>query len=357
MRPKIAIIYNQPDTSYHSTSGEDKAELSIIGNVRAVQRALNGLGYAVIRVPISPPLENVREKLKKMDTNIVFNLFEGFHGYSGAEAEVAFMMSELGLVNTGCPGSILSLALDKAKTKAIMQSTGIATPEYQVLTPDMLTEFNLQYPCIVKPCGEDASHGLNAQSVVRNADQLEKQVTEISKHFGGKALVEEFIDGREFNVTAIGNGTPTIFPVTEIVYSLPAGKPKILTFDAKWYSGTEYFIGTKPVCPAKITPQLKSDIQDIAVKVFKRMNCFGYIRVDLRLDSNGKVKVLEINPNPDLTPGNGAARQAKALGMNFQQFIDYIVQLAFQVHGYQTDYQTYGWQGQAGYNGALKEYA
>jgi len=249
------------------------------------------------------------------------------------------------------------LALDKAKTKKLMQSAGIATPDYQVLTPETISEFHLPYPCIVKPCGEDASHGLNADSVVYSDNRLARQVIEVSNHFGGRALVEEFIGGREFNVTAIGNGTPAIFPVTEIVYSLAPGKPEILTFDAKWYTGTEYFIGTKPVCPAKITPELKSEIQNTAYTAFKRLNCFGYMRLDLRLDGNGKVKVLEINPNPDLTPANGAARQARALGMNFQKFIDYILQLAFQVHGYQTDYQTYGWQGQAGYNDALKEYA
>ena len=121
---------------------------------------------------------------------------------------------------TGCPAEALKLALDKAKTKAVLKSAGINTPDFQLLRPETLSSFRLSYPCIVKPRREDASHGLSAQNVVYDFASLEQQVTAVSRYYGGQALVEHFIDGREFNVSVLGD---TVLPVSEIAYSLPEG--------------------------------------------------------------------------------------------------------------------------------------
>lgn len=328
MRPKIAIIYNQPDCGRCSIEGETEAELSIVDTVRTVHRALSELEYPVIRVPLSPPLEQTKDKLKRLEADLVFNLFEGFDGHPEAEADIAYALSELGLTYTGCDGDTLLLALDKAKTKAILEASGIDTPNCQLLSPETLSGFSLNYPCIVKPAGEDASHGLTEESVVCDSVQLEKQVSKISHFFGGKALVEEFVDGREFNVTVIGNSEPSVLPVTEIVYSLPHGMPQILTFAAKWDKQSTYFQCTKPICPAAIGAELRDRVEKTAILVFKILNCSGYARLDFRLGTDERIEVLEFNPNPDITPGNGAARQAKVDGMTYKQFIEKIVLLA-----------------------------
>ena len=357
MRQKIAIIYNQPNYSYSVAAGEEEAELSIICVVKAVHRALRNLGYSVVRVPLSPPDEQARAKLNKIKTGLVFNLLEGFDEQPESEATIASYLAELGITYTGCPARVLALALDKVRTKAMLEAAGIATPRYQVLQPETISLFHLTLPCIVKPCGQDASHGINEDSVVRNIAQLERQVSTISQQFGGKALVEEYIDGREFNITVWGNEEPSVLPITEIVYSLPPDLPNILAFAAKWEKGSIYFKGTKPVCPAKISPELRSSIEHVAMSVFRLLRCSGYLRLDMRLDSMGQLNVLDVNPNPDIDPGTGAARQARAAGMTYTQFIGNIVQIALGVRGVQADHTADVRRGQARHPAYVAEYA
>jgi len=219
----------------------------------------------------------------------------------------------------------LKLALDKAKTKAFLKSAGISTPDFQLLRPEILSSFRLSYPCIVKPRREDASHGLSAQNVVEDSASLEKQVTAVSRYYGGQALVEHFIEGREFNVTVLGD---TVLPVSEIDYSSLKGAPHLLTFAAKWQPDSDYFKGTKVVCPAEIGDRERENINQTALKVFGLLGCHGYARVDMRLDGAGQLNVIEANPNPDISPGAGSVRQAEAAGMTYPQFINRIVKLA-----------------------------
>jgi D-alanine-D-alanine ligase len=115
-----------------------------------------------------------------------------------------------------------------------------------------------------------------------------------------------------------------------MVYSLPANMPRILTFAAKWEPDTLYFQATKAVCATGITEEQKQHIADTAVAVFKLTGCTGYARVDMIMDGKGELNVLEVNPNPDISPGCGAARQAEAAGMTHAQFIEKIVQLALE---------------------------
>ncbi len=330
MRPKVAVIYNEPGPGRYGAMGEQKAVLGVLEEVEAVHQALGELGYSVVRIPLSPPLELVRESLKGLEADLVFNLFEGFADSPETEAAVADILSELELPYTGNPSAVLSLALDKGKAKAFLETRGIATPRYQLLTPETLPTFHLGYPCIVKPCAEDASHGLLEESVVNNSIALEKQVRRVSELFGGRALVEELMDGPEFNVTVLGGKEPIVLPISEIVYSLPPGMPRILTFSAKWEPESMYFQCSKVVCPAEVGAEVRELIMNLAQRVFKLFGCSGYARVDLRMDSQGVPKVMEVNPNPDISPDTGAARQAKAAGMTYSQFIERIALLALK---------------------------
>ena len=331
MHPKVAIIYNQPGPSRYTTIGEEKAVLGVLDEVAAVHKALDGLGYPVTLVPLLPPLKQARAKLKTLEADLVFNLFEGFDGAPETEALVADILSEQGAPYTGCPGTALALCLDKAKTKALLKASGIGTPSYQVLTPETLSLFQLGYPCIVKPCAEDASHGLSEDGVANDFASLAKQVTLVSTFFGGKALVEEFVAGRELNATVLGNRELTVMPISEIEYSLPPPMPRVLTFAAKWEPESIYFQGTKSVCPAQIIEEdMREHIIGTARAVFRLVGCRGYARVDMRLDTEGQLHVLEVNPNPDISPDSGAARQAEAAGMRYEQFIEQIVLFALE---------------------------
>ncbi len=330
MCSRVAIIYNDPLPSRYEVMGEAQAVLGVLDVVQAVRQALIELDYEAMLVALAPPLEAVREKLKELKTDLVFNLFEGFDGRPETEAVVAGMLSELGLVYTGCSATALSLALDKARTKALLEAHGLATPRYQVLTPETVDEFHLELPCIVKPCAEDASHGLSEDSVVTDFASLAREVSHISQFFDGRALVEEFVDGREFNITVLGNNELAVLPVTEIIYSLPVGMPKILTFSAKWEPESLYFESSRPVCPAEIDADTRHRIERTAMSVFRLLGSSGCARVDFRMSGDGTPKIIDVNPNPDLSPDYGAALQARTAGMGYAQLVERIVQLALE---------------------------
>ncbi len=350
MRARVAIVYNEPYPSRYNDIGEEKAVLGVLDAVEAVHRALLELDFDVVRVPLVPPLVQARRKLRLLRVDLVFNLFEGFCGYPETEALVPEILSQTGIPYTGCSGSMLRLALDKANVKVILKAAGIQTPDFQLLNPETLHMFHLDYPCIVKPRSEDASHGLTKESVVSNFALLEKQVRAISESYGGDALVERFIDGREFNATVLGNSECTVLPVSEIAYSLLPGMPRILTFAAKWESDSPYFQGTKAICPANIGDEERQRITGTASAAFGVLGCQGYARVDMRMSGDGELNVIEVNPNPDISPGSGAVLQAEAAGMTYIQFIETIVQLALNGKGNENQHSPYDSRRQTQHN-------
>ena len=330
MCPKVAIVYNQPEPGRYADMGESAAIAGVIDEVEAAEQALSDLKYSSFRVPLSPPLKSVRDKLSAIKADVVFNLFEGFDGQPMTEVNVAEMLAEMGLTYTGCNANAIKLCLDKAKAKDIISAGGIPSPHYYIFKGKLPAQFDLRFPCIVKPRAEDASHGITEESVVYDRKQLEKQAAKVCKLFGGEALVEEYIDGRELNATVMGNDKAVVLPVSEIVYTLPQGKPRILTFAAKWEPQSEYYRGSVHVCPAEIEVKVKHNAAEIALAAFKSCGCSGYARVDFRQAASGDLAVIDINPNPDISLTSGAARQAKASGLSYPQFIERIINIALE---------------------------
>ena len=341
MRMRVAIVYNEPQQSRYDVTGEEKSVLGVLEAVEAVRRSLLELDFDVTLVPLLPPLEQAEKELKTLDTDLVFNLFEGFSDYPETEAVIPQILSKMGIPFTGCSAPVLSLGLDKAKTKLILAAAGIKTPDFQLLNPETMNTFRLEYPCIVKPACDDASNGISVESVVHDYPALERQVGTICGFYSGNAIVERFIAGREFNATVMGNSELIALPVSEIVYSLPPGMPEVLTFDAKWKPDSAYFQGTMPICPAEIEIEEQQRIADTITTVYRLLGCRGYARVDMRMDQEGELNVIEVNPNPDISPGTGAARQAQAAGMTYTQFVEKIVELALDGKDDENHYPLY----------------
>lgn len=326
---RIAIVYNEFTPSYYDAAGEQKAVLGVLDAVHAVSDSLIELGHDVAAVPLSPPLVEAQQCLDALDADLVFNLFEGFAGDPESEAEVAGYLERLTIPVSGCPAPALRLGLDKAATKLALRRGGIDTPDFQLLNPAALRRFRLKFPCIIKPNGEDGSHGITDESVVGTIGALRARLEQVLSLYGGEtALVEEYIDGREFNTTVIGNGAGRVLDISEIAFTLPAGMPRILTYAGKWETESEWYRGTTAVCPARIPDALKHLIAGVAERAFAITGCRGYARVDMRLGTGGRITVIEVNPNPDISPGSGAALQAKAAGMTYTRFIEEIVRLA-----------------------------
>jgi D-alanine-D-alanine ligase len=353
---RIAIVYNEPDVSRYVKTHEELAIVAVLEAVEAVFDSIIELGHDVVVVPLVPPYETARQKLEALEVDLVFNLFEGFFDHPETEVLVPQTLAALNIPFTGCEADVLKLGLDKPKVKVLLQNAGIPTADFQLLNPETLHMFHLDYPCIVKPRADDASNGITVDSVVGDFPALEKQVKVVADSFGGSALVERFMGGCEFNATVMGNSEFVVLPVSEIVYSLSPGLPRILNFDAKWEEDSPYFQGTKVVCPAKIEPEKREYIADTALAAYKLLGCSGYARVDMRMDETGKVNVMEVNPNPDISPGTGAARQAKAAGMDYTKFIDKIIQLALEKKGYDRQHSSDGGQGQTGADPHTPEY-
>lgn len=356
MHKRVAIVYNEPEPSKYDGAHEEKAVLGVLESVKAVQKALNELGHETSLIPLVPPLEKAKKQLAALNVDVVFNLFEGFCGFPETETLVPDTLSELGIPYTGCNSTAIRLSLDKALNKAVLRKKGIATPDYQILDPGSLHTFRLQFPCIVKPRTEDASHGISANSLVRDYADLKKQVIEVDGMYHD-LMVEHFMGGREFNATVMGNSRCVVLPISEIVYELPPGMPKILTYAAKWETGSTYFKGTKAVCPAEVNEKERVYITRLASTAFRLVVKWGYARVDMRMDETGRLNVIEVNPNPDISPEAGAARQSAAAGMSYTEFIGKILKLAISRgrHGRENSRDVPGRQ--AGTNANTKEYA
>jgi D-alanine-D-alanine ligase len=357
MRKRVAIVYNEPQSSRYDNNHEEKAVLGVLEAVTAVHQALIELGHEVTLLPLIPPFEEARKKLAALGVDVVFNLFEGFCGEPETEALVPETLTELGIPYTGCRASIIRLALDKAKVKVILKDAGIPTPDFQLINPQTLETFRLEYPCIVKPRGEDASHGISADSLVTDFPSLERQVRAISESYNSGALVERFIGGREFNATVMGNARCVVLPVSEIVYALSPEVPRILTFAAKWEPDSTYFKGTKVICPAEVNAQERRYIAHTALAAFRLLVGSGYARMDMRMNEAGKLNVIEVNPNPDISPGTGAARQSSAAGMGYPEFIETIVSLAVEREEYDRQNPPDVRKRQAGVDTDTEEYA
>jgi D-alanine-D-alanine ligase len=331
---RVAIVYNEPERSRYDRCGEEKAVLGVLDSVSAVLRSLEETGDRVVLLPLASPWQEAREKLAALDADVVFNLFEGFCGRPETEPLVPEFLEELGVPFTGCPAESLRLALNKADLKLALIAAGIPTPAFQTLTPDTLGKFGLRFPCIVKPAGEDASHGITAASFVEDLTALERQVGAIVGSYGGEALVEDFAGGREFNATVLGDSRSTVLPASEIVYSLPPGVPRLLTFAAKWEPDSPEYRGTQVVCPAGLDELEAESLAATAWTAFRLTGCRGYARVDMRYNGKRGLNVIEVNPNPDISPDAGAARQARAAGMTYTGFIAKIVDMALEKEQY-----------------------
>jgi len=330
MCAKIALAYNQPERSRYADIGEWAAIAGVLEEVDAVEKALIELGYDFFRVPLTPPLKHAQEVISKIKADIIFNLFEGFDGQPGTEGTVAGMFAELKLPLTGCPVTAIQVCLDKLRVKDILVANGIKTPRYCLVKGKVAASFDLRFPCIVKTRAEHASHGISEDSVVHNPKQLESQVAKVIRLFGGEALVEEYEDGREINALAMGKSSVEVFPVSEIIYTLPAGKPRILTYAAKWDPSNEYYNCSTHQCPAQIEEEVRQKAVDIVLSVFRLCIGSGYARVDFRQDSQGNLKVIDVNPNPDISPAVGAAHQADVYGLSYSEFIKRIIDVALE---------------------------
>ena len=299
-----------------------------------IEEALRARGDDTVRVPVDNHVEPLVAALRAEKPDLVFNLAESFGGKSALESNVAALLNLLGLRYTGSSPAGLIIAGDKTLTKKVLTFHGIKTPQFATVYRGSVDwAGNLHFPVIIKPPQEDASLGITSKSVVRDVKGLLETIERMQKEFDSPALVEEFIDGREFYVGVVGNANVQALPVIELDFSgFPPDRPKIASWEAKWGddgagSGAE-FAGTKSIFPEGIAPELLAKMQQAAVDSFDALRLRDYARIDLRVTEAGEVYVIEVNPNCYLERESEFSRAAAKSGLEYPALIDRIIELA-----------------------------
>jgi len=208
----------------------------------------------------------------------------------------------------------------------------IPTPRWDyAYTMDDEIDTTLKYPLIVKPGNTDNSIGITNESVVTNEKELERQLDKVINQIGRPALIEEYIEGDEYDVSIIGSDEIDlqVLPLSRSIFKdMPKGYWHIYPFKAKWTQDVVYEKHIKVQCPPKINKKLESLISEIALDTYNILDCHDYGRVELRVDANGNPYVLELNPNPSINMGDCVPNCAKMVGMDYGDFIEEIIAMA-----------------------------
>jgi len=340
----IGFAYNQKPKNAKALDSE-YAEFDTVETISELRNAIEANGHKVIDIEADEDafmkLKNNRDKIQ-----FVFNFAEGLRGES-RESQIQMYCELLKIPYLGAGPLSNAIILDKARTKEILSYYCIPTPKFQVFTTgDEKIQKNLNYPVLAKANSEGSSKGINNENLVSNERELRKILKKLIKQYKQKVIVEEFLEGREFTVSLIGNfydnKTPKILPIVEVNFDhLPKNIHKFDSYEAKWiYDNPEYIKKHKVepvICPAKLDVKLKEKIHQVALDTFKALDCKDWARVDIRLDKDGTPNVLELNvPVGLLKKPEDNSRMPKAaytLGWTYETLIGEILNSGLKRYG------------------------
>ena len=314
---RVVILY---DPGAEDWTAEDVR--GVMQAVNQVGQSFAALGHAVRKQPVR---HDMRWFQAARQADLAFNLCEGVHGRSEWEEHVVATLEFAGVPVTGASAWTLAACRRKATANAILTQAGLPIPRWTVAQGRIQDDFPL--PAIIKPAAEDASAGLDRGSVVADRKALRARVAAMTEQFD-EVLVQQYVAGRELNVGFVGDRA---LPIAEIDFSgMPPGSWPILTYAAKWDTGSPDDLGSVPVCPASLAQKLAERLVRIAETAWRAMQGKGYGRVDLRVDEQGRPWVLEVNPNPDLNDDAGLSRMAKAAGWDYAELVRRIAEVALR---------------------------
>jgi D-alanine-D-alanine ligase len=252
--------------------------------------------------------DDLRGALETLSTyDEVFNLCEGVLGIPRWEMHFATALEMLGIPFTGCEPLAVAICTDKILVKRLLAAAGVPVPRSDVL------------PAIVKPSREDAGVGIDAASIVFNERELHDRVKWVEGTYGQPALVEEFIDGREFNQSLF---LDRALPPGEVVFAdaLPRHQ-RLVGWKAKWAAGSDEDRFTVNRTPADIDGETARRIAQLCLHASSVLNIGGYCRFDLRQRATGELCVVDVNPNPDIGRDTGFRKALDAAGIAFPDFL------------------------------------
>jgi len=319
---KVALLHNL-DPAWPQQDLDDALRETV-----RLGSALEAHGHEITYVPVMN--DDLRAALEPCDpaTYLVFNWCEGLPGVPHSEALVAGMLDAAGYTYTGAPAPVLELSEDKPRVKELLQACRVPTPRGMVMnTPRDVASWSI-FPAIVKSSHEHCSLGMTAQSVVLNQRELAEQVAHVHATLQQPALVEEFIDGREFHVSFWGNRRLEMLPPVEMDFSrLQDVHERLCGYDAKFKPESKPYKEIQTVLPAPLTEEELARLKQVCSAAYRAVGCRDYGRLDVRM-RDGEFYVLDVNPNPDFSADASMACAAEYLGYTYGQMGSRVVQLA-----------------------------
>ncbi len=328
--PRVLIVYNEPVLPPdHPDYG---SESDVLYSAKVVRESLTALGIPNASFGVTDDLPALLGRLLLRDFDVVFNLYEGTADFSITEVYFTGLLEWLRMPYTGCPSTTLGIARNKALAKQLFKAAGIRTPDFVLLHDDAVPPLDLGWPLIVKPVAEDASVGIDQGSVVSNDEELRARVKYVRETYGGSVLVEEYIAGREIQVSLADLSeadSPTVLSFSEIAFKSAAAKTlwPVYTYTAKWDENSEEYASAPVVVGAKVPVVVRERLNDAARRAFRLLDCRDYARVDTRVTADGEVYVLELNPNPSITSVM-IDEGLPSVGYTYDQFIGVVVRNA-----------------------------
>ena len=329
----ITIVYNKQALPPDHPAYEQEA--GVLESVAAFRSALIAAGHAVNEFALSDSLTALIDAVGAQRPEVIVNFCEEFGGTTAGEIYVAGLLETFKIPYTGSPPECLALGRDKARAKWLLAGAGLPTAPFvrinrgEAIPQGKLTDWLADGPLFVKPASEDASLGIDHDSVVSDWAALERQTTAILDRFGA-ALVERYIDGREFNIGVIALPDVQVLPLAEIEFQVGPDKLRwpIVTYQGKWDAEGVEDLATQARCPADVEPALAAAIRETAAAAFRLLGCRDYARVDMRVDRAGRIFILEVNANPDASPRAGLAKALRIGGIEYNQFVERLVATA-----------------------------
>ena len=322
---KIGLVYDLKDDYLRQGYGEeDVAEFDKIETIEEIEKALHENSFDTERIGNIKALVSALADNRKWD--IVFNIAEGMYGM-GREAQVPALLDAYQIPYTFSDPLVLSLTLHKGLTKEIVRNAGIATADFCVVRQvEDIEKITLPFPLFAKPIAEGTGKGIDKFSEINSAEDLNRICLSLLKRFGQPVLVETFLPGREFTVGVLGTGKEaTAVGVMEVVYNEDSHKAYSYFNKINYEDQVQYIL---------VQGQLGDECKELALKVWRLLECRDAGRIDIRLDAAGVPNFIEINPLAGLNnPHSDLPIVARLAGMSFSKLIKAIMDSAMKRYG------------------------
>jgi D-alanine-D-alanine ligase len=332
---QVVVLYNEDE---QICRGDPQDLLAVQFTVTAAKNlldALSSLGYPVTKLAVRGNLEELEDILASLPPKetFIFNNCDGFNGNNMGAVNVIRLIERMGFNHTGAAADSIEMCIDKPKAKERLIKFGVPTPKYQVFE-HAEGEFRLEFPVIIKPSVEDASMGIDLDSVVSNRESLFHKIAYIVDKYEQPAMVEEFVCGRELAVAMLGNDPIEILPIAEEDFSWVANPlEQLLTYESKWKTDSPYYINIPARVPAVLNRKETQVVKNAAVRSFRAMGLRDLGRVDIRFN-NGIPYVIDVNELPDLSPDAGFWNSTRAAGITYPQMVERILIHALKREGW-----------------------